>query len=348
MSLTPDNCRILFRKEASFRTSGTSAWLAMDWSNQLKDDFDIAEPELNEEDIRTIGNGRDVSRVITGGFKVGENSVSFDILSGIFLYYAMGTCTTTGTEAPYTHTIAGANTLPSFEMYVSQVFAAETYTTHLKGCLIKSFELSQEVGENTPIQATVDLIVAESSATTLTVTSAALELSRFMFTDVATCSLTYNSGAVAGTATTGGYLRDVANKVVFKIENDIDVKNVLGDNYPKRVIIGGRTITLNTDIEIKNSVINEFRRLKTPSYTNQYNTSGYLVSAIAFQNYIARTATDYIRVDISHLAMDKTLKNKLPSWDSKILELDVPWKGAPGITTTATVMDTLSDAYYEG
>lgn len=352
MSLTPEGILINIRKEASFRTVGTTTWYAFDWTKQFREEFEIPEPERQAEDYWTVGGGRDVAGVLESGYNAAEMSVTFDILTGMFFYYAMGSCSTTGTEAPYTHTITAANSLPSFELLITQP-GTTTLNTHLKGCLVKAIEISQEVGDTTPVQATVDILVCESATTATTIgstastTSSPLELRRFHFPDIGTCYMTYLVGTE--TATLGGAsgFKSIANKVSFKIENEIDTKNIFGDSYPNRVIVKKRMITVNTDIEIQDYTYRNLTRLKVPTYASQYNTTGFMTSAIPFKNVVSRTATDYIQADISHLRIDPTFKNKLPHWDAGVNESEIPWMGAPGVTTTITVQDALSAEYYE-
>lgn len=323
--LTPLNCKIYYRPESTFGDGGSGTWLPFDFTDQLREYYEIGDPEKLYSLYNAIGLGKTPSIIIEGGYKAGEQSTSFDLLTGILLKYALGTETTTEvTTGVYQHVITATDgQLPSFAMLIYQPFSTP-YTYKLSGIKVKSFELSAEIGDDAPVRATVDLMIAKAETVTDSVPSTSLSLRRMNFPDVSTLQITYNSTNITD--------KPLVNKLSLKIENEIEYKNEFGQDYPTRVLEGKRTITLSSDQMIRTSNI---LTLSKTLYRN-YATD------IAFSFKTARNATsDYIQIDINKLIL-KPLKNKLPSWESKQLMQELQFENAPGCTITATVVDTVS------
>lgn len=322
--LSPLNCKIFYRPESTFGDGGSGTWRAFDFTNQMREDYEIGEPEKIFSLHNAIGQGKVPSIIIEGGYNAGEQSTSFDLLTGTFLKYALGTDTVTEISTGiYKHSISASNSaLPSFAMLIQQPFS-NPYTYKLSGIKVKSFELSAEIGKDTPIRATVELMIAKVETSTDSPTTSALSLRRMNFPDVDTLQITYNSQNITSIS--------LVNKLSIKIENEIEYKNEFGQEYPTRILEGKRTITVSSDQMIRTSDIITLSR----TYYRDY------ASSIDLSFRTKRSDTDYISISISGLIL-KPMKNKLPSWDSRQLMQELQFENAPGCTIAAEVMDIIS------
>jgi hypothetical protein len=250
--------------------------------------------------------------------------------------------------APFTHTLSEATTLPTFAMHIEEQFTTNPVYVDLLGCVVKSFELTYETGSDTPAVLAVDLIVQKvidnisGAATTLT-TPDPLALERFTWGHVSTLSLTYNSLEIET-------MKTYCKKHTFKLINDVNAANIFGDDYPNRVDAGHRSYELTFTVMVRNRTWLNLARLKCPSFTAQYNSSGFYLTAIAYNSIIGRSATDYINIALSKLHLiPEDIEEEIPSWDTDQGKewKDIMFHGAPGNVLTASIMDALSAAYYE-
>lgn len=322
-AISPKNCKVYYRKETSFCEGGTGEFKAFDLTDQLTEDFEIGVPEKLSAMKNAIGRGKYPTVLIEGGYKPGEQSVSFDLLTGLFFYYALGSDTVTGENPPYTHTIASSDSsLPSFEMFIKFPFTTD-YMYHLKGVKVKSLEVTAEVGEETPIKATAELIIGKIETTVTSQTIPALSLRRFTFPD-ATISISYNSENISSNT--------VLNKFTLKIENEIEYKNQIGTEYPIRCLEGPRKITLSADQMIRTSTIYTLAQTYYRDYTTPITGSFQLVRAIN---------TDTISISLSDIIL-KPMKHKFPSWESKELMQELQFEQGPSFDMTVTVKDAIA------
>jgi len=111
--LDPSIFQVSIYPEASLRDgSGSGGVLAdlfaCDLTKQLSEKFTVALSKRQTKKLWVSGEGKNVSRIAHLGFKPGEQSHNFEMLTGIFLYYAWGGCSTAGTAygSPKTDTLA--------------------------------------------------------------------------------------------------------------------------------------------------------------------------------------------------------------------------------------------------
>lgn len=269
--------------------------------------------------------------------------------TGTDLLTTLSSTPATAVQGYFLHTITGADSLPTMTQYMEQLFSTPLYTQG-KGIIVKSWEITYEVGNDTPIGCNVEIMVPEAATVTALTnpTPANFSKERFTFGNIYTLSLTYNSTEISGDATYG--LKRISNKCSFKIENEIDYVSVMGDDYPQRIKIGKRMVTFSTDIEVQNSNYYAISRLRTPNFTTEYGSPGFYAGILAFSSLIKRNNWDHDSVSIamSHVAMDhESFTNKFPSWEDKVFETEIGWKMAPLCTNTFLVKDDLPKIYYE-
>jgi hypothetical protein len=311
---------------------------------------DVAQWSIVGGDIRCTLTGliRFSSIAITSAGTTGENPTS--------LLAELSSTPATAVQGYFLHTISGADSLPTMTQYMEQLFATPLYTQG-KGIIVKSWEITYELGNETPVGCNVDIMIPEVVTTTVQTnpTPANFSKERFVFPNVYTLSLTYASSEItitpkelSGDATYG--LKRLCNKCSIKIENEIDYVNVMGDDYPQRIKIGKRMVTFSTDVEIQNSQWYKISRLRTPNFTTEYGTTGFFAGIIAFSSLLKRNNWDHdsISIALNYVQMDKeSFNNKFPSWESKVFEMDIGWKMAPLCTPVYLIKDDLPKIYYE-
>lgn len=421
MSITPTLERLFLLGESSFRGGGSGAggkiaaadpFVAFDITKQISEKVSLPEPL--QELIEVFQNTqRNVGKIKTLGYNPGESSITFDMLTGMFLYYALGGVVTAGTalgtpfadtiasgqgtaiitmtthgamtpdehigriitidstyvysildndattitldracasdangdavvitEAPYTHTITESNTLPSFALHYEHY--GKGIEIDLLGCLIKSIEIVIEAGAETPVQCTLEIMSAKSLAGDALTEPSVLALDSFVRGDVNTYSLTYNSVEIDTS------LSDNSDKIIIKIENDFDIKKVMSDAFPNRVVIGTRNYSVTYSTAVQSSTWYDIQKLKVPNYASFYGNSGYYATAIASTTKWQRSATDYIQVAFNKLYQKPTEElTSLVSWSEKELYIPIEFGSAPGNACTITVVDALNSRYYE-
>jgi hypothetical protein len=200
-----------------------------------------------------------------------------------------------------------------------------------------------EEGSDTPVNISVDLIVAKVIDGSDLVSPAELALEPFTRGQVTTIDLGYNATYI-DTA-----LISHCDKHSIKIDNDIELKGIFGNDYPSRVRIGKRDYELSYSVDIYTSTWYLLSKLKVPNFAAQYGTSGFYATAIDSVTHIERGTDDYVDFRLSHLAIDEGLENKFASWETNqgMLNLDVTLYPAPDCALTCEVKDALSAAYYE-
>lgn len=349
MSITPTVCKISFAKEASFRDGGgsgaaLSTVYAFDLTGQYTETVELPEP-LKQIVEKFLPSSRNLGLVVETGYEAGESTWSFELMTAIFLYYCLGACATTGAEAPYTHTITESDTLPSFAIHYEQELSGDPIRIDLLGCIVKAIELTIETGSETPIMASVELMCAKAIAGSNIAEPTALQVNKFVRNDVDTLTLTYNGAGIDTNM-------KVADKHTIRIENEVDFKPYMGDEYPNRVVIGKRTYSVKYTMPIRTSKWRSIMNLKVPNFAAQYSTGSYLLTAIAAQTRLERgrpNDNDAIDLAFSKLYLVPNREvTKLPSWEDKELIAEIEAKAAPGNAITFVATDALSNLYYEG
>jgi len=87
--------------------------------DELDSAMDIPEPRRTSEEYRTIGGGRDVQQIAELGYEVAETTLELRWMTAVFIYYAMGKCTTSfvdSTEVITSH----SSTAPSYSSLLDQ------------------------------------------------------------------------------------------------------------------------------------------------------------------------------------------------------------------------------------
>jgi hypothetical protein len=138
-NITPDLNKIGFRKERpnygsgyvarysnSFRVGfpvSTDSYLPATECltfDKADGDLDIPEPLLKKEELNVIGDGRNTADIVEMGYETVEQAITVNAQTGIFIYYAIGGCISTGTAldpaiSDATVTRASATSIGGFE-----------------------------------------------------------------------------------------------------------------------------------------------------------------------------------------------------------------------------------------
>ena len=428
MSFKPNMFKASFYPEPTFRrgpngddsamASGQGLWC--DFTTNIEDVFEWLLPDMQFVQKNYMGGGRNDKKIHQEGYKAKDGSITSLMSSGIFLYYALGSCNTLGTSyaspitdtiasissnvvtltgggltvdahigdvmkitssgdyldkyfwiidntattltvypdpsglagtetieiltAPFTHTISTGSTIPSFTLHLEAQKGTSSIYKDLFGCIVKSIEITMEAGAETPISMSVGILVPKNIAGATSTNPVNLEKSEYSWTDVSTLTLQYNSNDIESS------LRDKTNKVTFKVENEFDIKSILGDDYPKNLQVGTQTITTLIDLFPESTTWDTITGLKIPNYSTQYTKAGYYTGPISFETKITRegSADDYIDISATKLFMDPTSwKIQAPSWDEKEMGGEVSLLEAPGNSWTFVIKDSLHNGYYE-
>ena len=130
------NAKIIIQKETTFKTkpSNPSAELVYFKSETLRSSRNLITSE-------TIRGSRDGVKPTLGNVDVaGDIVMELHPYTGIFWYGALGSVTTTGTEAPYTHTFKVGSSLPSF--FIEKGFTDLGAYNQYLGCKVNSLRLN--------------------------------------------------------------------------------------------------------------------------------------------------------------------------------------------------------------
>jgi hypothetical protein len=326
----PWNCYIAMAKEGVFGNNG--ATVGVIYAIDGFESAEIPEPMREREELTGVGEGRSVSKIVEKGYPPGDGSLSLWMVHGRWIYYALGTVTTTGVSAPYTHTITAGNTLPSCVLHTELEHSTEVESIRrdLLGCTVKSWEMSIE--EKEKITQDVGLIVASSvtAADVAKPTSHTEDIYRWA--DVATLVIkqgsTYLISKIGSDTVT-----NAISSIKVKIENEIDYHTSPGNEASDYRLVGKRNVEISAHIFPQNNDLYNLRNTKVSSYAND----------IDFDLWIQRTATDNIRIQIDKIYLSEH-PNNIASIDDKTVGIDVTFKIAPSASITATILDNLAES----
>lgn len=216
---------IVFGNNASLLLFNESSYGTRDTSNGHKLLFTTENLKISRQsfDSQTISGDRERMKPVRGNINIsGQIAVEFSPENPLLLlYYAIGTWTTTGTAAPYTHTFTTGTKLPSFQAEVN--FGADAPTGQqyhqFTGLKINTFNLS--VPNNGNITATFDCIGQNSlmSDTGLDPSPYTTPFNRFSSFE----ANIYLDGATTPSAVIESFSINVANELdesVYPIKND--------------------------------------------------------------------------------------------------------------------------------
>jgi len=107
-SFKPSGMRVSMKRESSFLSTAddtTTGWYVTD---PIFGTIDIPTVDRIREEKRKVGGGRNVDIVIEKGYSLAETSQEYPLQTGMFMYYALGSCSTVGTalSTPFSDTIA--------------------------------------------------------------------------------------------------------------------------------------------------------------------------------------------------------------------------------------------------
>jgi len=339
---SPKNQQISFQPDSSFRnydTATDTGWLAFDL---VDGEFEITEPYRNREEHRTIGGGRNLTKIAELGYNNGEGDLSQRMQSGIMFYYALGSCSTVSdTPTGYqTHTITEGDSLPSFVMHIELEHAtgAESIRRDLIGCVVNTFTMLIE--KEAVAKATSSLIVAKSIAGSDVSKPADLTPEYYQWHQLKNASSTflYNSTDVISNTANGCW--DHIDKIEIVIENNLEAIKVMGDEWSKKLLVGKRDYSINMHVWPQVADLYNLINTKVSDYATDLSLT------LVFE----RTAGggDYLQIVFDKLYL-KTYPNILQDWEAaKAVGLDIELGLAPGGSCAVTIVDSLGIAYYEG
>lgn len=421
--IIPTGEKIWIYPETSWRDGGGSGAklsssnlaLACDLTDQIATTQPLPIPLRKNLDV-FLNTKRNVGKVKNLGYDPGEETLSFEMLTGIWLYYALGSCSSTGTdlstpftdtiasgqgtniitmttntamtpdahigrlltdstdgtlyyitdndastltldravgssangdsvtitEAPYTHTISEANTLPSFTIHYEH--SSKNYAVDILGCVVKSLEIVVEAGSDTPVMINVEINAPKYvDGDNLTAPTSNIDKDYFVRGDVTTLGLTYNSSSVDSA------LDSNCDVYKFKIENDIELKPTNTDEFPAKLLIGSRKYTISYGMYIRNTTLMDLQKLKVPNYSSQYGTTGYYAGALNSTFKLSRggSSSDYIELNASYLKLNPNKElERMISWEDKTMYTTIELSAAPTFTLSATAKDYIHPFLY--
>jgi len=325
----PWNSYIAMAKESVF--GNVDAALATIYAIDGFESADIPEPKREKDELFGVGEGRSVSKLVEKGYAPGDGSLSLWMVKGRWIYYALGTVTTTGASAPYTHTITPGNTLPSFALHTELEHGtdAESIRRDLLGCTVKSWELSIEEREKATQE--VGIMVASSVTATDIVKPVSYTQDIFRWFDVATLVIKQGSTYLISNIT-GDSVTNAISSLKLKIENEAEYHTSPGKESSDWRAIGKRNVEITAHVFPQNDDLYNLHRTKFSSYS----------ADVTFELWLSRTATDYIRILIDKIWLSEH-PNTIASVDDKTTGIDVTFKIAPSASITATILDDLSE-----
>jgi len=220
-----------------------------------------------------MGAGRNVSDIYDLGFKSMEKSIKFDLCSGIWLYYVLGGITNAGAGAPYTHTIAEANTLPSMALHFQHEESVGKHIyTDLLGVSFKNLKLTMERGGKVTCEATIigaKSIAGKDVAETARSTSTPDGHVVFTFAHVDSSAFSFLYDNV------GTYISlSEIDTIEINIENELEYLNVFGDEYPNKRQYGKRDYSIKINFRPTSNLWYYLRKwFKVPKVTTQYDNT---------------------------------------------------------------------------
>lgn len=280
-NLTPGDCRISLARLTSlnngFSKLTVGQLLAFDLTKVYVASIEMPDPQKQENE-QFYPTSRGVGHVVKLGFEKGESTLEFEMLCGIFLYYAYGGCVTTNdtpSTGAYTHTLSEADTLPYFGLHVEQEHASYPVRKDLLGCTTPSVEVITEAGSDTPIMLNVEINCAIVIDGDDLAEPAALALDKFVRDNVTRLSLLYDSVAIESD------MINQCDKHSFKIVNEIDYKQVFNSEFMGRIVVGKRTYEIL--YHVTTEVIQKWKNisnLAVPNFAAQYASAGKVTQDI--------------------------------------------------------------------
>lgn len=323
-------CNVAFEKESSYRSGNITEGNALPFD--IFEELEIPSPDMEFEEVNAVHGGRNVSNVGEKTYPQGEGSLETQLQSGIWFYYALGACATTG-SGPYTHAITEADSLPSFKCHYEQLNTGtgNDIVDDLIGCLVSKLALS--IKKEDLIAQTIDFLVPKSiagSKFTSTTWSSFNLTDKIMNWDHAELTVfTVNS---VNLLTTWGNIP--MESVDITITNDIKLHPDLGDPYLNEAGYGKREYEVKIMLYPKDDTLKTARNLHPEDYTG----------ALTFK--ISRDANDYIQLTFSDLYVSEYPK-KIPNIDDKDVGVEVTFRNSPGGTLAVEVKDGRDISYYE-
>jgi len=159
----PNLAQLTWAEESSFNETPTQGAQTIPFG-VIDEEVRLPDPEINYFAHRNIGDGADVS-IVTPGARTLSGSIPFLVQNGKILAMMLGSCNTTGT-GPYTHTITGAQILPSMCIEAVMNDGTNNFLRYFRGVKISGGRLSAE--EEGELKATIDIeaALAETSSNT--------------------------------------------------------------------------------------------------------------------------------------------------------------------------------------
>lgn len=345
---------LAFCKEKVFRcgyTSGTqSVPVYLSGANLqawdlIEEEVEIPEPTLKKEESFPLGtSSRNVGLITEQGYELVEKDLPIKLQTAIWLYYVLGTCSTSGTGDPYTHAITEANTLPSAIIHSQN--STDMVRDYL-GVIVKKVEIVIEKGEK--VKATVSIMVPKGMDGQELSGSKPTRLDIPIYTwdmiNKTNSIFTYNSANIEGSV--AGFF-NVCDSITISIENTIDYIHPLGDENAYIVQYGKRDYSIKFHYfpTTTNTTLWTLSRTKLTSYA----------TALAFTLDLYQSANRYIKLTFNNLYVQEW-PTKVVTEEQKVLGVDVTLKVAPAYTGLGGAVaqgtcvieskDSLTAAYYE-
>lgn len=251
-----------------------------------------------------------------------------------------GTPTIEIKKEPYTHTVAEANTLPSLALHFEQGLTSEDIIKDVLGCVVKSLKISVERNGVVKIEPTFIGAKSVTGNDSTKPTNLADEV--FTFPDIVTASyvFTYNTGTVLA-------LTEM-DSLEITIENELEYLNTMGDEWPNKLVIKGRSYSIKMTGKVQNDTMYTLRyHTKVPSIAAQYGTTGFYATALALTVRIGRSATDYVELVFNKLYVAE-YPNKLITAEKGELDIEAELRLAPEGICVVTAKDQYDQRRWEG
>lgn len=237
---------------------------------------------------------------------------------------------------------------PSLGMHVEQAPGADDLKIDLLGVMVRSITITVE--KDATASMSVDIICAYSKDVSAVSTKPAKqtdELLKWSDIHLTNSVWTYNATAIMGSTTVDWM--EHCDSVEITIENDIDISMVLAGEYPDKRMIGTRDTTVKLHVFPQDDKMREIRNLKTPTDINMYGKTGWLAGDIDLTVELNREQVndvDYIKFVFDKLRFND-YPDSIPSYEEKILGIDIEMKLAPHGSLVITAEDDRNKSYYE-
>lgn len=149
---------VTLKKETVLRDSDAKLTSTIPIDLMSDDEWAVSEPYLKSEEHYPVGGGENVGVISYHGYDPSEESLALYMQTGIMLYYALGSCVTTGTVlgTPFTDTVAS----------IDATFLILTMTTH--GAMTPDEHIGRTVEVTVGDNVGSLWLVVDNDATTLT------------------------------------------------------------------------------------------------------------------------------------------------------------------------------------